>query len=118
MLLGEIDAAKIEKEQGTMRITKTISNLSPIRERRPIEVTIDGRKAQAFKGELVSTVLQAEGIVAFARKSTTGRLSGIYCGMGVCYECLVTIDGVPNVRACQTYASDQMAIETANRGKL
>jgi len=101
-----------------MRITKTIPDLSPIRERRLLELTIDGRKAQAFEGELVSTVLLAEGIAAFARKAATGRLSGIYCGMGVCYECLVTIDGVPNVRACQTYAADQMAIETANQGKL
>lgn len=97
-----------------MRITKTIPKISPIRERRPVEVIIDGRKAQAFEGELVSTVLQAEGISVFARKHATGRPSGIYCGMGMCYECLVTIDGIPNVRACQTYAVDRMVIETAN----
>jgi sarcosine oxidase subunit alpha len=100
-----------------MRITKDAIDLLPIKKRRPLDVIIDGRKVQAFEGELVSTVLHAEGISIFARKHTTGNPSGIYCGMGVCYECLVTIDGTPNVRACQTFAADHMVIETANGAK-
>lgn len=98
-----------------MRITKTSTHLPALQRGKPIEVTIDGRKVQAFEGELVSSVLHAEGISVFGRKRTTGRPSGIYCGMGVCYECLVTIDGTSNVRACQTYVEDQMAIETTGQ---
>ncbi|MCJ7823563.1 MAG: (2Fe-2S)-binding protein [Anaerolineales bacterium] len=95
-----------------MRLTKTTSHLSAYRRGKSIEVTIDGQKVQAFEGELVSTVLQAEGISVFGRKHSTGRPSGVYCGMGVCYECLVTINGINNIQACQTFAADQMEIET------
>lgn len=100
-----------------MRITKTSINLPALQRGKTIEVTIDGRKVQAFEGELVSTVLQAENITVFGRKHTTGRPSGIYCGMGVCYECLVTINGMANIRACQTFAADQMVIATTGSVK-
>ena len=40
----------------------------------------------------------------------TGQPRGIFCGMGVCYDCLVTIDGVPNQRACMTQVKDGMEI--------
>lgn len=76
-------------------------------------MVVNDRKAEAFVGELVSTVLQAEGISIFARKTTTGRASSLYCGMGVCYECLVTINGEKNLRACQTFVDDQMNIQTS-----
>jgi len=100
-----------------MRITKSTPDLPAVERGNSIEVTVDGRKVQAFEGELVSTVLQAEGIAVFGRKHQTGRPSSVYCGMGVCYECLVTINGTPNLRACQTYAADQMTIETAGQVK-
>lgn len=96
-----------------MRIIKYSSELPIAQRGKPIEVTVDGRKVLAFDGELVSTVLQLEGIFVFARKHNTGRPSGVYCGMGVCYECLVTVNGRANLRACQTFAADQMVIETA-----
>ena len=100
-----------------MRITRTMPDLPIFHRGKPIEVTIDGRKVQAYEGELVSTVLLAEGISIFGRKHTTGRPAGIYCGMGVCYECLVTVNGVKNTRACQTYACDRMVIDTDDQGK-
>ena len=95
-----------------MRVTKVTPLLPPYRRGKSIEVTIDGRKALAYEGELVSTVLTAQGVSIFARKHATGRPSGVYCGMGVCYECLVTINGVGSQRACQTFAADGMSIET------
>lgn len=98
-----------------MRLTRITPCTPAYRRGKSIELTINGQKALAYEGELVSTVLQAEGITIFARKQTTGRPSGVYCGMGVCYDCLVTIDGINNIRACQTFASDKMAIETAGR---
>lgn len=100
-----------------MRITKSTPELPAVQRGKSIEVTVDGRRVQAFEGELVSTVLQAEGIAVFGHKHKTGRPSSLYCGMGVCYECLVTINGTPNLRACQTYAADQMTIETTQQVK-
>ena len=79
-----------------------------------ISVTINNMPVIAYEGELVSTVLLEEGIHVFQIKHKSGNPSGIYCGMGICYECLVTIDGVPNTRACQTSVAEGMIIETGN----
>ena len=98
-----------------MRITNLASNLPVFHRGKGIEVTVDGQKVEAFEGELVSMVLQAEGIVIFSHKHTTGQPCGVYCGMGVCYECLVTINGINNIRACQTFAAEQMVIQTTNQ---
>jgi len=95
-----------------MRIPETTSALPSCRRGKAVEVVVDGRAVQAFAGELVSTVLLAEGISVFGRKHQSGRTAGLYCGMGVCYECLVTVDGVHHIRACQTYVVDHMVIET------
>jgi predicted molibdopterin-dependent oxidoreductase YjgC len=100
-----------------MRITQSTNEIPEVKRGRRIEVMVNNRKVEAFEGELVSTVLQAEGISIFGRKHDTGRPSGIYCGMGVCYECLVTVNGTPNTRACQTFVTDQMVIETADWGE-
>lgn len=98
-----------------MRISESTYEVPLVEWGKRIELTINGHKVEAFEGELVSTVLQAEGISVFERKLASGRPSGVYCGMGVCYQCLVTVNGIANTRACQTYAADQMIVETADR---
>jgi D-hydroxyproline dehydrogenase subunit gamma len=95
-----------------MRIPETTSALPSCQRGHTIEVVVNGQKTRAFEGELVSTVLQAEGISVFARKHGSGRPAGLYCGMGICYECLVTINGIDHLRACQTFVTDHMVIET------
>ena len=42
----------------------------------------------------------------------SGEARGYFCGMGVCQDCLVTVDGVPNVRACVTPVRDRLRVET------
>jgi predicted molibdopterin-dependent oxidoreductase YjgC len=74
-----------------------------------VTVTLDGRPVTAYLGETVATVLLAEGIVAM-RTTVGGSPRGVYCGMGVCFDCLVVIDDVPNTRACMTWVRDGMRI--------
>lgn len=77
---------------------------------RPLEVVLDGRPVTAFAGETVAAVLIVdEGLRA--RRTTGGAARGVYCGMGVCFDCLVVVDGVPNTRACMTLVADGMRIE-------
>jgi hypothetical protein len=97
-----------------MRITNPSSKHSIPKRGRAVEIFINQHKVFAFEGELVSTVLHAEGIRTFNRKHKTSNPSGIYCGMGICYECLVIIDGIPNIRACQTLIENMMVIETSD----
>ena len=75
----------------------------------PVTVTIDGVPVRAHLGESVAAVLLAEGSPA-TRVTTRGAPRGIFCGMGVCFDCLVVLDGRPNVRACMSWVRDGMDI--------
>ena len=85
--------------------------LVPELERGPaIGLTVDGRRVTAYAGETLAAVLLAEGHAA-TRRTRGGSPRGVYCGMGVCYDCLVVLDGVPNTRACVTFAAEGMRVE-------
>ncbi len=75
-----------------------------------VAIWLDGREVTAYEGETVATVLFAEGVVA-VRSTLGGEPRGVFCGMGVCFDCLVVIDGVPNTRACMTPVSAGMRIQ-------
>jgi D-hydroxyproline dehydrogenase subunit gamma len=74
-----------------------------------VTVSIDGRPVTAFLGETVSTVLLAEGS-AMTRTTVAGSPRGIFCGMGVCFDCLAVVDDVPNTRTCMTWVREGMRI--------
>lgn len=73
--------------------------------------TFDGAKVIAAEGQSLAAALTEAGHRAF-RKTGHGNDRGMFCGMGVCQDCLVTVDGVPNRRACMTMARDGMKVET------
>jgi D-hydroxyproline dehydrogenase subunit gamma len=70
-----------------------------------IEVTIDGRAVAATAGRTVAGVLLADGVTGW-RRDGAGALRGVFCGIGVCFECLLTVNGQDSVRACQRVARD------------
>lgn len=76
---------------------------------RAVSLTLDGRAVTAFEGESVAAVLLAEGHRA-TRTTRGGAPRGVYCGMGVCFDCLVVVDGVPNTRACVTWVHEGMDV--------
>jgi len=76
----------------------------------PVSLTLDGRQVTAYEGESVAALLLAEGHVAM-RTTPGGAPRGIFCGMGVCFDCLVVLDGVPNTRACVTWVREGMAVQ-------
>lgn len=67
-----------------------------------VTITFDGEPVRAYRGETVATALLAHGVAAFIR-TRTGDARGPLCNMGSCFECAVTVDGRPLVRACLTY---------------
>ena len=84
--------------------------LGPELERGPrVEIVLDGSPVEAFEGETVATVLLAQGRIA-TRTTVKGEPRGIFCGMGVCFDCLVVVDGVPNTRACMTWVRDGLQV--------
>jgi predicted molibdopterin-dependent oxidoreductase YjgC len=77
-----------------------------------VTVQVDGQPVRALAGQTVAAVLLSIGQQTFRHTATTGAPRGLFCGMGVCFDCLVTVDGLANVRACVTLVQDGMAIET------
>ncbi|MFO0995868.1 MAG: FAD-dependent oxidoreductase [Alphaproteobacteria bacterium] len=75
-----------------------------------VAITFDGVPLDAYPGEVVGAALSAAGHLPL-RQTQTGEARGLFCGMGVCSECLVRIDGEPNQRACMTRIRAGMAIE-------
>jgi D-hydroxyproline dehydrogenase subunit gamma len=84
--------------------------LGPELERGPrVTIVLDGHPVEAYEGETVAAVLLAEGEIA-TRTTVSGEPRGIFCGIGVCFDCLVVVDGVPNTRACVTWVRDGMQV--------
>lgn len=77
-----------------------------------LTVVVDGESVQVYPGETVATVLLALGRQTFRHTDLQHAPRGLFCGMGVCFDCLVTIDGQPNVRACMTTVQAGMVVET------
>ncbi|MBM3523482.1 MAG: FAD-dependent oxidoreductase, partial [Alphaproteobacteria bacterium] len=64
-----------------------------------VAFTYDGREVTGYEGETIAAALSAAGILEL-RHATGGTRRGLWCGMGACFECLVTIDGQGSQRAC------------------
>jgi aerobic-type carbon monoxide dehydrogenase small subunit (CoxS/CutS family) len=77
----------------------------------PVTITVDGQPVQAFLGETIAGALLAGGRRAW-RQTSTGQARGLFCGMGICFDCTVTVNGTPHVRACLTPVADGLVIET------
>src|SRR5262245_32356318 len=72
--------------------------------------TFEGERIEARKGETVAAALTATGIL-FLRRTRSGDERGVFCGMGVCQDCLVQINGTSNRRACMTKVEFGMQVE-------
>jgi predicted molibdopterin-dependent oxidoreductase YjgC len=81
-------------------------------ESRTVSLSVDGRPVTAFPGDSVAAALLAAGILACRTTPVSGSPRAPYCMMGVCFECLVTIDGVGSRQACLARVRDGMRIET------
>ena len=77
-----------------------------------VTVSADGRPVRVPAGVTVAAALTDLGVVAF-RRSVSGEPRGPLCGMGTCYECRVTIDGVAHRRACLVLVAEGMQVTTA-----
>ena len=78
---------------------------------KPVHLEVDGQPLVAYEGETIAIALLAAGRRVL--HTTRGHAPrGVYCNMGVCQSCLVTVDGVPNVRACVTLVAAHLKIET------
>ena len=84
-----------------------------LRPAEPVKIRFNGREIEALPGETIAASLAAAEIVA-VRQVRSGAPRGPYCGMGVCFDCLVTVDGRPSQRACLTKVEAGMDVRSAS----
>ena len=76
-----------------------------------VALQIDGHRHEARAGESVAAALLATGMSACRSTPAGNQPRGPYCMMGVCFDCLVVIDGRPNQQACMTTVCEGMHVE-------
>ena len=79
---------------------------------RRFEIEVDGESLAAYEGETVAAALMAAGRRTMRYTAEQHHPRGLYCGIGLCHECLMVIDGVANTRACQTLVAPGMQVQT------
>jgi sarcosine oxidase subunit alpha len=76
-----------------------------------VRLSVNGIVVTMPAGSMVSAAIMNTGLVAF-RRSVTSEPRGPLCGMGICFECRVKIDGEAHCRSCQTLCRDGMDVRT------
>jgi predicted molibdopterin-dependent oxidoreductase YjgC len=76
-----------------------------------VPLTVNGTPVTMPEGSMVAAAVLKAGFTSF-RKSVSGEMRGPLCGMGVCFECRVTINGEAHARSCQTLCASGMEVRT------
>jgi len=95
------------------------SHEDPIRPDDPItlSITVDGEVITGLQGQSVAGVIMANDRLGFRQTAKRDRPRGVFCGIGVCFDCLVEVNGLRDVRACQRKAGDgDMVVTQGNSG--
>ncbi|MBP7960895.1 MAG: (2Fe-2S)-binding protein [Caldilineaceae bacterium] len=75
------------------------------------DIFVDGQPMTAFPGETIAGVLLEAGRRSW-RRTPGGKPRGLFCGIGTCFDCTLTVNDTPYVRACQTLAQPGMVVIT------
>lgn len=86
--------------------------LGPLEERKKVAIQFDGELYEAYEDESIAAALLANGIRTLRVHEESGRPRGIYCNIGHCFECRVTVNGREGQRACLTPVCDGMKIKS------
>ena len=79
---------------------------------RTVRFTFDGRELQAEPGQSIAAALLAAGVRSWRTTRVGGAPRGLFCGIGVCFDCLVEVDGRPGVRACLAEVRENAVVVT------
>lgn len=75
-----------------------------------VSISVDGKEIQAVEGEPIAAALLAQGMRVMRKTPRFGEPRGVFCGIGRCTDCIMTVDGVPNVRTCVTPVKGGMVV--------
>jgi len=79
---------------------------------RKVTIEVDGEPMEAYEGEPIAAALMAAGYRVLRHTVKRQDPRGVFCAIGRCTDCAMTVDGRPNVRTCVTPVRDGMVIQT------
>jgi predicted molibdopterin-dependent oxidoreductase YjgC len=82
----------------------------PVIGSKTVSLTIEGKEIIAFEGDTVAAAMLAAGFAYTRITPEKGKRRAPYCMMGICFDCIVEINGIPNQRACQTLVQAGMQV--------
>ena len=77
-----------------------------------VKFTLDGKELEGYEGEPIAAALKAAGVMVHRYTKKQHKPRGIFCAIGRCTDCVMVVDGVPNVRTCITPLKAGMKVET------
>ena len=86
--------------------------LGEMEEKKPVTIYYDGKPITAREGDMVASALMAAGIRSFRYTKRNHEPRGVFCAIGRCTDCMMIVDGRPNVRTCVTPVREGMQVET------
>ena len=86
--------------------------LGKLEERKKVTIEFDGKPIEAYEGEPIAAALIAAGVKVLRYTPKYNEPRSIFCAIGRCTDCMMIVDGVPNVRTCVTPAKAGMKVQT------
>jgi hypothetical protein len=77
-----------------------------------VRFTFDGQPMEGFEGEPVAVALRSHGVVVHRYTTKRNDPRGVFCAIGRCTDCIMVVDGVPNVRTCVEPLREGMVVQT------
>lgn len=79
---------------------------------RLVEFECDGKTLEGYEGEPISAALKASGVMVHRYTARHSKPRGVFCAIGRCTDCVMIVDGKPNVRTCITPLKEGMKVQT------
>lgn len=79
---------------------------------RKVTFTFDGKELQGYEGEPIAVALKAAGAMVHRYTKKEHKPRGIFCAIGRCTDCVMVVDGKPNIRTCVTPLEEGMEVKT------
>ena len=77
-----------------------------------VNFTFDGQTLQGYEGEPIAVAIKAAGVMVHRYTQKEHKPRGIFCAIGRCTDCVMVVDGVPNIRTCITPLKEGMVVKT------
>jgi len=89
--------------------------LGNLEKRAAVTFQFDDQLIQGYEGETIAASLLANGVRTLRYHESSGSPRGIYCNIGHCFECRVSVDGIDGIRACLTPIASGMRVKSGKK---